>query len=211
MKGCGISKSLKLSCRVAVLCMAAIAVLASLCSPSAAQVIYGTVVGTVSDPSGALVPGVNVKITSLATNETRSISTSAAGAYSFPNLPTGLYRVEVQMPEFKQFVLNNVEVQVDVISRVDVALQMGAISEIVEVTEAAPIPQTDTSSLGTIISNVEVEALPLSGRNVNNMLSLVAGVVAQGGTYGNAASNQAAGARTNAIGYGNYAHRRRFW
>src|SRR5262249_59507359 len=70
--------------------------------------------------------------------------------------------------------------------------------------EAPPL-QTDSASLGTTISQREVESIPLSGRNVNNMLTLVPGVVAQGGTYGNAVSNQAGGARTNAIGFGNYA------
>ncbi len=205
MNGCGISRSLKLSCRVAVVFMAAVTALAILCFPSAAQVIFGTVVGTVTDQSGAVVPGVNVKITSLATNETRSIPTSAAGTYSFPSLTAGLYRIEVQASGFKQFVRNNVEVRVDTTTRVDVALEIGAISDVVEVSDMPPLIQTDTSSLGSVITNAEVEALPLSGRNVNNMLSLVAGVVAQGGTYGNAVSNQAAGARTNAIGYGNYA------
>ena len=71
-------------------------------------------------------------------------------------------------------------------------------------TEAPPL-QTDSDSLGTTIGQEEVESIPLSGRNVNNMLTLVPGVVAQGDTYGNAVSNQAGGARTNSIGFGNYA------
>ena len=78
-------------------------------------------------------------------------------------------------------------------------------TESVLVTTEAPPLQTDSASLGTTIGQQEVESIPLSGRNVNNMLTLVPGVVAQGGTYGNAVSNQAGGARTNAIGFGNYA------
>jgi hypothetical protein len=200
-----ISKFLNERGRIALICIAAAATLAFLCVPAMAQVIYGTVVGNVTDQTGAVVPGANVKITSLTTGEIRSVLTGSAGTYSFPNLPAGTYRVEVQQPGFKQFVQNNVVVQVDVTSRVDIALQIGDISETVEVTGMAPLIQTDSSSLGSVISNAVVESLPLSGRNVNNMLTLVAGVVAQGGTYGNAASNQAAGARTNAIGFGNYA------
>ena len=93
----------------------------------------------------------------------------------------------------------------DVATRVDAKLQVGNVTESVLVTTEAPPLQTDSASLGTTISQTEVESIPLSGRNVNNMLTLVPGVVAQGGTYGNAVSNQAGGARTNAIGFGNYA------
>ena len=122
-----------------------------------------------------------------------------------PNLIAGIYRVEVETQGFKKFIQNNVEVQVDVATRVDAKLQVGNVTESVLVTTEAPPLQTDSASLGTTISQTEVESIPLSGRNVNNMLTLVPGVVAQGGTYGNAVSNQAGGARTNAIGFGNYA------
>jgi hypothetical protein len=109
------------------------------------------------------------------------------------------------MAGFKHLTRENVEVQVDVSTRVDAALQVGNVTESVIVTTEAPPLQTDSASLGTVISQQEVESIPLSGRNVNNMLTLVPGVVAQGGTYGNAVSNQSGGARTNAIGFGNYA------
>src|SRR5437868_2020792 len=106
----------------------------------------------------------------------------------------------------RNFSLNQdkVEVQVDVTTRVDPTMQVGNVTESVLVTSEAPPLQTDNASLGTVIGQVEVESIPLSGRNINNMLTLVPGVVAQGGTYGNAVSNQANGARTNAIGFGNY-------
>lgn len=178
---------------------------AILCTGAGAQVRFGSVVGTVSDTSGASVSGATVKLTNLGTNETRTMQSSASGTYSFPNLIAGMYRVEVQMQGFKQFIQDNVEVQVDVATRVDPKLQVGNVTESVVVTTEAPPLQTDSASLGTTISQTEVESIPLSGRNVNNMLTLVPGVVAQGGTYGNAVSNQAGGARTNAIGFGNYA------
>jgi len=133
------------------------------------------------------------------------MQSSSAGTYSFPNLIAGMYRVEVETQGFKKFIQDNVEVQVDVATRVDATLQVGNVTESVVVTTEAPPLQTDSASLGTTISQTEVESIPLSGRNVNNMLTLVPGVVAQGGTYGNAVSNQAGGARTNAIGFGNYA------
>ncbi len=179
--------------------------MAAMCVSANAQVRFGAVVGTVSDPSGATVTGANVKLTNLGTNEVRTMQTSSGGIYSFPNLIAGMYRVEVEMTGFKHFVQNNVEVQVDLSTRVDATLPLGNASETVTVTTEAPPLQTDSASLGTTISQAEVESIPLSGRNVNNMLTLVPGVVAQGGTYGNAVSNQASGARTNAIGFGNYA------
>lgn len=174
------------------------------CLPASAQVIYGAIVGTVTDASGAGMPGATVKVASLGTNEVRTVSTSAAGTYSVPNLAAGTYRLEVQQSGFKHFVRSSVEVQVDVTSRVDVSLQVGDISESIEVTSAAPILQTDNSSLGTVVPQEEVQSIPLSGRNINNLLALVPGVVAQGGTYGNAVGNQFNGSRTNAIGFGNY-------
>ncbi len=177
---------------------------AVLCLQAGAQVRFGSIVGTITDNSGATVSGATVKLTNLGTNETRTAQTSSAGTYAFPNLNAGLYKVEVQMAGFKQFIRDRVEVQVDLASRVDASMQVGNVSETVEVVNEAPPLQTDSASLGTTISQQEVESIPLSGRNVNNMLTLVPGVVAQGGTYGNAASNQANGARTNAIGFGNY-------
>ncbi len=183
----------------------ALSVVVVLCTNAGAQVRFGSVVGTVADASGASVSGATVKLTNVGTNETRSMQSGGAGTYSFPNLIAGIYRVEVQMQGFKQFIQDNVEVQVDVATRVDAKLQVGNVTESVIVTTEAPPLQTDSASLGTTISQTEVESIPLSGRNVNNMLTLVPGVVAQGGTYGNAVSNQASGARTNAIGFGNYA------
>jgi hypothetical protein len=173
--------------------------------PASAQVIYGAIVGTVTDASGSAVSGATIKITSLGTNEVRTTSTSSTGSYSFPNLAAGQYRLEAQKGGFKQFVRSRVEVQVDVTSRVDVSLEVGNVSESVEVTSEAPLLQTDSASLGTVVPQSAIQSIPLSGRNINNLLTLAPGVVAQGGTYGNAVSNQAGGARTNAIGFGNYA------
>ena len=178
---------------------------AVLCMQAGAQVRFGAILGAVSDSSGASLADATVKITNLGTNETRSAKTTSAGTYSFPNLNAGVYRVDVEVAGFKRFTRDRVQVQVDLATRVDAAMQVGNVTESVVVTSEAPPLQTDSASLGTTITQNEVESIPLSGRNVNNMLTLVPGVVAQGGTYGNAVSNQAGGARTNAIGFGNYA------
>ena len=133
------------------------------------------------------------------------MQTGSGGIFAFPNLIAGLYRVEVEAEGFKHSIQDNVEVQVGVSTRVDATLQVGSREQTVVVTTEAPPLQTDNASLGTTISREEVESIPLSGRNVENMLTLVPGVVAGGDTYGNAVSNQAGGARTNSIGFGNYA------
>ena len=87
----------------------------------------------------------------------------------------GCTALKFETQGFKQFIQDNVEVQVDVATRVDAKLQVGNVTESVLVTTEAPPLQTDSASLGTTISQAEVESIPLSGRNVNNMLTLVAG------------------------------------
>ena len=89
------------------------------CLSASAQVRFGTVLGTVVDASGATVSGATVKLTNLGTSETRTTQTSSAGTFTFPNLTAGMYRVEVEMAGFKHFTRENVEVQVDVSTRVD--------------------------------------------------------------------------------------------
>jgi outer membrane receptor protein involved in Fe transport len=188
-----------------VLAMFAFAGMASYWAPVDAQVTFGSVLGTVSDPSGATVAGATVKLTNSGTDETRSLQTGSGGTFAFPNLSAGQYQVEIEATGFKRFTEDGVQVQVGVATRVDAALQVGSMAQSVVVTTEAPPLQTDNASLGTTISREEVESIPLSGRNVENMLTLVPGVVAGGDTYGNAVSNQASGARTNSIGFGNYA------
>jgi hypothetical protein len=183
----------------------ALGIVLAICAPASAQVRFGSILGAVSDSSGATVTGATVKLTNLGTNENRTMQTGSSGTYVFPNLNAGIYKVDIEMSGFKHFTQDKVEVQVDGATRVDAALQVGNVTETVLVTTEAPPLQTDSASLGTTISQKEVESIPLSGRNVNNMLTLVPGVVAQGGTYGNAVNNQGGGARTNAIGFGNYA------
>jgi outer membrane receptor protein involved in Fe transport len=185
-------------------CLITLAALLALSLPLPAQVRFGSVVGSVTDPSGASVSEAVVTLTNLGTNETRTATTGTAGNYTFPNVNPGRYRLEIEKSGFKKQ-LRELDVKVDVTSRADAALELGAVSESVDVTSAAPILQTDSSSLGEVVDQAEVAATPLSGRNVNNLLTLVPGVVAGGTTYGNFVGNQAGGARTNSIAFGNYA------
>ena len=182
-----------------------VAVLMAVQLPAYAQVRFGAVVGSVTDSSGAAVPGSAVTLTNLGTNEKRTTQTDESGNYSFPNVSAGQYEVQIDKEGFTRFDRRPLDVLVDVSSRVDAALQVGATSEVITVTGQAPVLQTDSSSLGQVVEQYQVAATPIAGRNVNNLLTLVPGVVAGGTTDGNMVGNQAGGARTNSIAFGNYA------
>src|ERR1051326_3350025 len=181
------------------------ALLLAMCLSAGAQVRFGGVVGTVTDPSGAAVTEATVTLTNLDTNEKRTTTTGPTGNYTFPNVNAGRYRLEIEKAGFNKLVREPLEVQVDVMSRADAALQVGAVTQTVEVTTQAPLLQTDSSSLGQTVEANQIVATPISGRNTNNLLTLVPGVVAGGTTYGVMVGNQAGGARTNSIAFGNYA------
>jgi hypothetical protein len=161
-----------------------------------AQTTFGSMVGTVTDPSGASVSSAKVTITNEETNQTHTMDTSDAGTYSFVSLSPGSYKVDVDLSGFKHMVLTNVQVQVGSTARADAVLQVGNVSERIEVTSASPLIQTDTANLGGVIEGRTIQDIPLNGRNVNNLLTLVPGVIAQGSTGGNIS--------TNLIAFGNY-------
>ncbi len=161
-----------------------------------AQTAFGTVVGNVTDPSGALVPNATVTLTNEGTGQRRTMKTTSAGTYSFVNLDPGNYTVQVEQAGFKTIEQKGIVVQVGSTTRQDVALQVGNANQQIEVTAAPPLIQTDSATLGSVVGQRTIAAMPLSGRNVNNLLTLVPGVVAGGNTYGNPS--------TNIIGNGNY-------
>lgn len=169
-----------------------------------AQEFYGSTVGTVTDPTGAVVAGATVTVTNLGTNEQRTALTGAAGEYSFVNLVPARYRVEVNQPGFKHTVREPVEVQVGSTTRVDIPLQVGATSETLQVTTEAPLLQTESSAQRGEIEGETVQQMPLNGRNPMNLIELTAGAVPGGSAGGNAALNQQGG-NTQPGGWGNYA------
>lgn len=149
-----------------------------------AQSTYGTVDGTVLDSSGAAVAGAQVTLTNVGTQEKRIQSTGAEGLYQFVNLPPGQYRVDVEKSGFKHFTRSNVEVQVQQDTHIDASLQVGQVSESVEVTAEASLLQPETSSLGTVVDTRAATELPLNGRNIFNLTTITPSVVPQGNTMG---------------------------
>jgi hypothetical protein len=168
-----------------------------------AQTFYGSIVGTVTDNSGAVVPGASVTVTNLGTNEARTVKSNGAGEFSFVNLVPASYKVAVQAANFKGYVKSPVSVVVNTSTRVDAALQVGAATETVSVsTSDAPLLQTESGSLGDQINTKQVEDMPLNGRNTLNLMELAPGVVPQGNTQTGVAMNQGTG--TGSVAWGNY-------
>jgi len=141
------------------------------------QTFRGTILGSVTDPSGAVVAGATVKIHNLATGLERTTTTSADGSYAVPELPIGTYSVTVTLTGFQTAITNNVEVDVATERRVDVAFKTGAVSERVEV-QGEELSQLETTSAelgGTLTSNT-IENLPVNGRDYTKLIYLNPGV-----------------------------------
>ena len=168
-----------------------------------AQTNFGTMVGTITDPSERSISGASIDVRNLGTNVTQIVTSSSTGDYSVVNLNPGLYGITVTVAGFSPQTKSPINVKIGGTSRADVTLSVGSISETVTVTSSQNELQTDTSSLGGVVEGRAVLETPLNGRNVNNLLTLVPGVIAGGGTAGSTISNQG-GAQTQAIAYGNY-------
>jgi hypothetical protein len=143
-----------------------------------AQEVNATMVGAITDPSGAVVPNAKVTIIEAETNVSRVATTNESGNYTFPNLKPGLYLVAVEAAGFKKETRRDINVLVDTTTRTDLQLTPGSITETVEVTGQPPALQTDTASTGTKLDKNEVASLPLisSNRNFQSLLNMVPGV-----------------------------------
>jgi outer membrane receptor protein involved in Fe transport len=151
--------------------------LAAGCVPVYGQVVSGTIVGTIHDPSGAAIPATAVTVRNLDTNQTRESATNENGAFTFATLPPGRYRVSTTHPGFKSAVTSDIDLQIDQTARVDLTLEIGQVSEEVTVSASAIALQTDTATMGQVISEKPVADLPLNGRNFLDLANLTAGVV----------------------------------
>ena len=150
-----------------------------------AQSTYGSITGSVADTSGAIVTDAKVTLTNLGTAEKRTQSSGTDGLFTFVNLFPGQYRIDVEKQGFKHFVRTPVTVDVQQSTLVDAALQVGDISQVVEVTAETPLLQAETSSLGTVVDQREANELPLNGRNIFNLATITPSVIPQGSTEGN--------------------------
>ncbi len=180
-----------------VLVLALVVTLSLLSVSLHAQTFYGSIVGSVTDITGAVIPGGAVTLTNLGTSERRTAETGADGNYQFVNLVPGRYKIDIEKPGFKHLTRDEVIVEVQSAVRIDASLQVGDVGQVLEVTGQTPLLQTESSSLSQVVEARTVQEMPLNGRNVLNLVSLVPGVVPQGNAMANAAT-------TNNTGWGNY-------
>src|SRR5262249_37233138 len=139
------------------------------------QVPTAGITGAVSDVSNAVISGATISVTNLATNAQRVLTTNSSGIYNAASLPPGTYSVKVSVTGFRSESRNNLELQVDQVARLDFTLQVGNITEILDVQAQAPNLETETTTIGTVIENKRIQELPLNGRNYLQLASLVPG------------------------------------
>ena len=143
----------------------------------AAQTFRGTILGTVTDPSGAVVSGAKVTIKNVNTGLERTTQTSADGSYSVPELPIGTYTVTVTQSGFQTAVTSNVVVDVSAERRVDTTLKTGTTSTVVEISgETLPQVETTSNELGSVLTPETIENLPVNGRDYTKLIYLTPGV-----------------------------------
>jgi hypothetical protein len=170
-----------------------------------AQTFRGTILGTVTDPSGAVVAGAKVTVKNVGTGLERTTETSADGSYALPELPIGTYTVTVVLTGFQTFQANTVTVDVGTERRVDAAMKTGQISTKVEVSgDLLPQVETTTNDLGGVITEETVKDLPVNGRDYTKLIYLNPGVAGSPdeisdspGSFGEFSMNGARGRSNN--------------
>src|SRR5712692_4099834 len=137
----------------------------------------GSLTGFAKDPSGAFVPGVKITLTSTATNARLTATTDDSGAYQFPQLPPATYSLAAEATGFKKASIASVLVEVDQITRADIALEVGNVTEVVEVEGAAPLLETDKSTLSSVVDSRTIANMPLNARQYLDLALLTPGAV----------------------------------
>jgi hypothetical protein len=159
------------------------------------QTTRATLTGTVTDPNGAVVPGATVNATNIATNISRSAQTNQVGTYTFTALPPGEYTVAVEVTGFKRNVQTGIILRIAESSRLDIPLEVGAVTEEVSVVGQSPLVRSTSSEQGQVIDYKQIQSLPLNGRLFQQLITLTPGAIPAG--FADFAENPAgAGARS---------------
>ncbi len=148
-----------------------------------AQQYFGVIVGNVSDPSAAAVPGCTVTATNTSTSISRSSTTDASGAYRIIDLIPGPYTIKAEKTGFQTTIVPALQLTVAGSLNVNITLKLGAVTQTVEVQAVAPLLDTTTANVGTTVSNANVLEMPLNGRAYTDLLQLIPGSVGNGSTY----------------------------
>jgi Carboxypeptidase regulatory-like domain/TonB dependent receptor len=140
------------------------------------QAVSATLLGAVTDVTGAVIPKAEVTVTETATGATRTAQTNEQGIYTIPYLAPGIYRVEVKAESFKKFVLEGLELRATTSTRADARLETGQVAEIMEIRSGSPLLQTDRSEVSRSFNRKAVTELPLVDRSFQSLVGLMPGV-----------------------------------
>jgi len=170
--------------------------------PLAGQATTAAILGAVTDPSGAAVPGASVTVTNTGTDIARTTLSDERGRYRVPSLNVGQYEVKAELPGFQTVIHKGIEVTVGREVVVDFALPVGQLTQTVTVEQSAPQVETTTAQLSNLVDESQMRALPLNGRNVEQLILLAPGVsiyqsIVAGAFYGTAPTYSVSGSRPN--------------
>jgi Carboxypeptidase regulatory-like domain len=148
--------------------------------PALAQEFRATISGHVFDSSGGAVPNVKIQVTAMDTNEVSTAVSDNSGAYSIPLLRPGDYKLSASAPGFKQFIRDRVVLEAAKVMGIDITLEVGAVTDTVEVTAAAAVLETQSASRGGVVTTQQVSELPLNARNPFMLGAMMSGVTFNG-------------------------------
>lgn len=154
-----------------------------------AQIDMGGVTGTVKDPSGAVVPGAQCTLTNIHTGVSQRVNSTSTGTYTFEAVPIGTYDLRVTMSGFKEYLLTGVLVQIQKVVTADVKLQLGAVSQQVTVTSAAPLLEAQDATVGMTINSAAIADLPLVNNNWDSLPQLAPGTTTTNGAAANSGND----------------------
>jgi hypothetical protein len=154
----------------------------------------GAISGTAKDDSGAVLPGVTIEATNMATNNVRTATTGADGFYTIPLVQPGTYNVKATLSGFSTSSRNGVKVNVSETALANFGLKVGGLTDTVDVTGEAPLVETANATLGIVIDEKKVVDLPLNGRNFTQLGTLIPGVIAPPAGLGGQNGDAQAGA-----------------
>jgi hypothetical protein len=151
---------------------------------------FGEITGEVRDPSGAVVAGASITLTNVGTNAIRTTQSNDVGLYAFPAVPPGQYSIKAEKSGFKTYTRTGIQIQVELRARLDIEMQVGQLTEIVEVSAQAALLTSENATIGTVIENKRIVELPLNGRNYLQLVALAPNVSFGFPSAGQAGSRQ---------------------
>jgi hypothetical protein len=157
-------------------CLGILAIVLLMLGSVSAQSFKATVVGQITDANGAVVPGATVTIVQKGTGATLTATTNDEGNFTIAQITPGSYDVSIEAPNFKRSVRSDLQLETDKTQRLNITLEAGNVSEMVQVVAEAPVINSDTSDKGEVITNRQVQELPLNGRDATDLAQLVPGV-----------------------------------